>query len=336
MQDCLSGREEFHSVNQRLRQLAEQRKPADERGSAKDNPLVVEQEVDEKGEREDEEEHDEWEEEAEEEEEEEEEEEDAEEEGDVPEEEAHEGEDNCEDEQKADTTAVSSRSKEDITLPTASKAATAAVAPLVSVCEVRAAQPLPAAARSSSRSPSVPRVMSREPSANQPVAQQPAQWELAQSEHDELSDAYYPFDEEDERDTSGSSDSGDSSEDSDSSGSSSPAYPWGWRRAPSCHYGDEEYASSYDAGADAVSQLSSSVYNLSSTVAAANSVLLHLSNNVEQLSAQLRERLRPATTRASRCAELGWPAASMSLLTVLLVLLSPLCLPFMWRDASEE
>ena len=131
---------------------------------------------------------------------------------------------------------------------------------------------------------------------------------------------------------SSSTGSSDVSDDSDSSGDTSHVCIQHDRSASGCG-GDGEYPSSCRSGAAALYALSDSVQGLAYHVSTVRPVLSHINTNLElisvqQLHAQVANR---RITSTIRCAELGWPAASLSLLAVLVMLLMPLWLPWAWE-----
>ena len=107
-----------------------------------------------------------------------------------------------------------------------------------------------------------------------------------------------------------------------------------WERSAAFHGRDYEdgLPSSEDSTA-ALYNLSDSVAGLSYNVANVTPALYSINSNLGLLSQQQLYAPVACTTtaRTNRCAELGWPAATMSLLTVLLLLILPLSLPWAWE-----
>lgn len=111
-----------------------------------------------------------------------------------------------------------------------------------------------------------------------------------------------------------------------------------WDRPAPCNadaYGSEyAHARSSEAGTAALYALCESVDELSHQVSDVTPALYQLNVKLNRVSRQQLQQHgygARSSTGTSRCAELGWPAASLSLLTVLLMLIMPLWLPWAWE-----
>ena len=128
--------------------------------------------------------------------------------------------------------------------------------------------------------------------------------------------------------------SSDCSDDSDSGSGVSQDSAF-WDGLASHHEFASEYARGSRHNAVAMSALCGSVDGLSYHVSNVAPVLSHINTSLNRLSTQQLQALGARSTAStSRWAELGWPAATMSLLTVLLMLMLPLWLP--WAIEKQE
>ena len=113
-----------------------------------------------------------------------------------------------------------------------------------------------------------------------------------------------------------------------------------WERPPSSFRSAQ---AAYPNGADgtaALYVLRDSVEDLSYHVSSVTPLLSLISSNLTRLtdSQQQQQQQVAAPTnvsRTNRCAELGWPAATMSLLSVLGLLILPLWLPWACDEKDQ-
>ena len=177
-----------------------------------------------------------------------------------------------------------------------------------------------------------PRSASREWSTEQPAASVPHSSMAAVAEDDDgdKAEEYDEYDEYDELDAADGSSEYDMSDESDGSSVMSHQRMY-WDRPTSCYSGGDEYARSTEDGTAALYALCESVSGLSYRVSDVAPALHNINANLARISRQQRAHDVSNTTGTSRCAEMGWPAASLSLLTVLLMLIAPLWLPWAWE-----
>ena len=113
----------------------------------------------------------------------------------------------------------------------------------------------------------------------------------------------------------------------------------GYAQTAFWHGGDTVHASGA-AHTAAVYALRDSVYGLSQQLSFVTPLLSHISSSLEQISStqsqQQQQQLQRAASSTTRCSELGWPAATVSLLAVLATLMAPLWLPWAaWQEIDE-